>query len=225
MNWSLIIFAYNEGKNLTTTVQRSVAFLSDNATTYEIILVDDGSTDNTPAVCERLSEEFPLLRVVHHPNNLGIGNALRTGYAHARHQYVCAIPGDGQFDPNELAAVPAFGPDEFYTFVRKAQNYTPYRQMLSTLNRVFNRWFLGLRMRDVNWIKVYRIEQLQLARPQLKSSVIESEICGKLLRAGISPVELPSVYLTREHGKAKGGRWKTVWQVVLELPQLYMLRV
>jgi len=224
MNWSIIIFSYNEGENLVATVQQCAEFLSYHAESYEMILVDDGSSDNTPKVCERLSEEFSALRILRHASNLGIGNALRTGYANACHQYVCAIPGDGQFDPNELVAVPAFGPNEFYTFVRKSQNYTLYRQALSTLNRIFNRWFLGLTMRDVNWIKVYRIEQLRFANPQLRSSVIESEICGRLFMAGISPVELPSTYLTRAHGDAKGGRWKTVRQVIQEPPRLYLMR-
>jgi len=222
MNWSIVIFAFNEGDNLAATIGRCAEFLSAHARVYEMILVDDGSTDNTEEICSKLKKEHKALRVMRQPMNMGIGHALRTGYASAQYEYVCAIPGDGQFDPSELAAVPPFGPMEFYSFYRREQNYTPYRQLLSNMNRWLNRLFLGLRMRDVNWIKVYRSEQLRLAAPKLTSSVIESEICGRLVKAGIRPMELPSIYYSRTHGEAKGGRWKTVRQVLAEVPRLYL---
>jgi glycosyltransferase involved in cell wall biosynthesis len=222
MNWSIVIFAFNEGDNLAGTIGRCAEFLTAHAENFEMILVDDGSTDSTREVCQRLRGEHGTLRVIRQPVNMGIGHALRTGYETAHYEYVCAIPGDGQFDPSELAAVPPFGPMEFYSFYRGEQNYTPYRQLLSNMNRWLNRLLLGLRMKDVNWIKVYRSEQLRLAAPRLTSSVIESEICGRLVQVGVQPVELPSVYYERAHGEAKGGRWKTVRQVLAEVPRLYL---
>jgi len=222
MNWSIVIFAFNEGDNLAATIDRCAKFLTAHAENSEMILVDDGSTDGTQEVCERLRGEHGTLRVIRQPMNMGIGHALRTGYETAQYEYVCAIPGDGQFDPSELTAVPPFGPMEFYSFYRREQNYTPYRQLLSNMNRWLNHIFLGLRTRDVNWIKVYRLEQLKLAAPKLTSSVIESEICGRLVKIGIRPIELPSIYHSRAHGEAKGGRWKTVRQVLAEMPRLYL---
>ena len=119
MNWSIVIFAFNEGDSLAATIGRCAEFLSEHAKAYEMILVDDGSTDNTQEVCERLKQEHLSLRVLRQTKNLGIGHALRTGYANAEYEYVCAIPDDGQFNPSELAAVPAFGPMEFYSFYRR----------------------------------------------------------------------------------------------------------
>jgi glycosyltransferase involved in cell wall biosynthesis len=222
MNWSIVVFAFNEGDNLTATIGRCVEFLSAHAHEYEIILVDDGSTDSTQQICVNLKKQHKALRTIHQPVNLGIGHALRTGYEIAQYEYVCAIPGDGQFDPSELAAVPPFGPMEFYSFYRREQNYTPYRQLLSNMNRWLNRLFLDLQMKDVNWIKVYRSEQLRLADPKLTSSVMESEICGRLVKAGVYPMELPSICYSRAHGEAKGGHWKTVRQVLAEVPRLYL---
>lgn len=222
MNWSIVIFAYNEADNLASTVGRCAEFLSTRAQNYEMILVNDGSTDHTREVCAAMTKQHHALKVLHQQSNLGIGHSLRTGYEAAQYEYVCAIPGDGQFDPLELFAVPPFGPKHFYSFYRKEQNYTLYRQLLSNMNRWLNLHFLGLKIKDVNWIKVYRLDQLRLAAPKLTSSIVESEICGRLVRTGVYPVEVPSVYYSRAHGQAKGGRWKTVRQVLAEAPKLYL---
>jgi glycosyltransferase involved in cell wall biosynthesis len=222
MDWSLIVFSYNEAGSLSATVERCAAFLGLQDGDHEIIVVDDGSTDSTARVCEGLVARFPGLRVLRHTVNLGIGQALRTGYAAASRTCVCAIPGDGQFDPWELAAVPEFSNDRFFAFSREHQHYTPYRSILSIGNRLLNRLFLGLDMKDVNWVKVYHREQLAGLSPRLLSSLVESEICHRLVSSGCRCLELPSTCHIRTHGKAKGGRWSTVSKVLAEAPMFYL---
>ena len=222
MNWTIIIFAFNEAGSIEATVNSSLAFLSSYASEYELIVVDDGSTDNTPNICSQLLKSHPYLRVIRQNINQGIGMALKTGYNAAQYDFVCALPGDGQFNPEELRAIKPFESDKFYSYYRTSFNYTLYRQLLTTLNRWFNRWFLGLSLRDVNWIKVYKLNQLKLASPKFSSSLIESEICAKLISLGCTPIELPSKYGERKHGVAKGGRWATVKRALKEMPSLYL---
>lgn len=76
-------------------------------------------------------------------------------------------------------------------------------------------------MRDVNWIKVYRKEHLDFTQPQLTSSIVESEICAKLIQSGVLPIEIPSVYHPRKTGQAKGGSWNTLRKVLSEMRALY----
>ncbi len=221
MRWSLIIFCYNEGGNLADTASRCVSFLQQAATEFEVIIVNDGSTDNTAQVCAAMEVKYSGVKVIHHATNMGIGMALQTGYQSAAYDYVCAVPGDGQFDPFELAIVKPFGADTFYSFYRPKIDYNMYRKSLTVVNRLYNRFLLGIEMRDVNWIKVYRREQLLFADIQLNSSILESEICAKLIKCGARVTEIASVYKKRVAGEPKGGSWKTLKKAAGETWLLY----
>lgn len=217
MKISIIIFCYNERENVEAVLLDVLAMAQNTFSACEIIVVDDGSTDGT----QELFEKYSSIRYIKHTNNRGIGEALRTGYATATMEYVSAIPGDGQFDVKELAIVSPFNFNQFYSFYRPITNYSIYRRSLTCLNKVFNAVFIGLRIRDVNWIKVYRKDQLVFVNPQLTSSIVESEICAKLMKSGIRPVEIASVYHTRKTGQAKGGNWKTLRKAIGEMLALY----
>lgn len=219
MNISIIIFCHNERDNIENvilSVQKVTDVISDN---YEIIVVDDGSTDGTTEKIKAIKH----IQAIYLPVNEGIGKALRTGYSTASKEFVCAVPGDGQFDVNELSQIKPFGTKTFYSFFRPHTNYTPYRKFLNLSNRLFNRLFLGIKLQDVNWIKVYRKDQLELVNIELNSSIIESEICAKLISLGCNPIELPSIYHDRKSGESKGGNWKTLSMVIREMLSLFLV--
>lgn len=181
--------------------------------------MDDGSSDGT----EKVVRQYPQLKYIRHSANKGIGTALQTGYSSASKEFVCAIPGDGQFDVSELLQVKRFDFYTFYSFHRPVTNYNIYRSLLTKGNRVFNHLFLGIKLKDVNWIKVYRKDQLNFAEPQLRSSLVESEICAKLIKSGCEAVEIPSVYLERKTGVSTGGSWKTLSKAITEIAELCMV--
>lgn len=217
MKISIIIFCYNERENVEAVLLDVLAMAQNTFSACEIIVVDDGSTDGT----QELFEKYSSIRYIKHTNNRGIGEALRTGYATATMEYVSAIPGDGQFDVKEFAVIRPFNFFQFYSFYRPVTNYNLYRKTLTWMNKVFNAYFIGLRMRDVNWIKVYRREQLDYTQPQLKSSIVESEICAKLMKSGVRPIEISSIYHNRKTGEAKGGSWNTLRKAIADMYELY----
>ncbi len=221
MRISIIIFCYNERDSISKVVTDTLLYLKKISKDYEIILVDDGSTDGTKEICSEIEKNVRFVRLISHEKNLGIGMALKNGYRNVSKDYVCAVPGDGQFDLKELLLIKPFEDNMYYSFYRKKTNYTIYRKSLTWLNRIFNQHFLAIYLRDVNWIKVYKKSHLSLTKPELSSSLIESEICAKLHKCKILPIEIPSNYLSRENGLAKGGNWNTLRKAMLETTKLW----
>ena len=104
---SLSIFfpAYNDSGTIGSLViaaHRAAASLTPD---FEIIVVNDGSPDNTAQIADELARTYPEVRVVHHPVNRGYGAALQTGFAEARKDFVFYTDGDGQYDPSEMTAL------------------------------------------------------------------------------------------------------------------------
>lgn len=95
---SIVVPAFNEGPNIEPVVREIVATIANDPAIgpYEVVLVDDGSADETGAVMDRLAQELPQLRVFHHDVNKGFGAALRTGFANTRGRVVGFITADGE---------------------------------------------------------------------------------------------------------------------------------
>ena len=102
---SLSVFfpAYNDAPSLPALIHKTFEVLERHVADYEVVVVNDGSYDDTAAVLEQLSRQFaPRLRVETHPENRGYGGALRTGFATATREFVFYTDGDGQYDVGEL---------------------------------------------------------------------------------------------------------------------------
>ena len=99
----------------------------------------------------------------------------------AQMENVCAVPGDRQFDVNELRAFRQVPPQTVISFFRVANNeYSLLRKILTKTNKLFNKIFLGLHIQDINWVKIYKTADLKKLDLKSKSSYIESEIVYRL---------------------------------------------
>jgi len=93
---SAVMFAFNEAEHLESVVRQTLADLAASTDDHQLVVVDDGSSDETPAILARLEAELDGLRVVTHPENRGIGEAVHTGYGAVTKDWVCILPADGQ---------------------------------------------------------------------------------------------------------------------------------
>jgi glycosyltransferase involved in cell wall biosynthesis len=221
--WSIVIFCYNEAGTIEKVISKSHEVLKKmEVETFEVLVVDDGSTDGSREIIEKQVQKFSFLKYFPHSQNKGIGHALRTGYFNAKFENICAVPADGQFDLDELLPFANIGPKEFISFYRKENTtYSMARNALSHANKVINRVFNGFYLLDVNWVKIYKREVLCNLNLELESSLIESEICAKLIKTGHKPREIVSKYLARTSGTSKGASLKIVFQAVKDTYQLF----
>ncbi|MDA8134967.1 MAG: glycosyltransferase family 2 protein [Desulfobacteraceae bacterium] len=95
---SYVVPAFNEESSILNTLQRLIKILSETGITYEIILVNDGSRDKTI----ELSAQFPEVRVINHPVNIGYGNALKSGIKNARYEWIGIVDADGSYPIEDI---------------------------------------------------------------------------------------------------------------------------
>lgn len=219
-SWSVVVMCYNEEGTLASVVEAVCAVMGRIASNWEVIIVDDGSTDGSLEVVRALEREYAgRVRGVAGGVNRGIGWVLRTGWSLARMENVVAVPADGQFDVWELAGCPRLGERQVVSFYRSEFSYglhhhrlkALYRDGLSWINNyIVNKWLLGLNIRDVNWVKVFKKDALSRLSIKTNSPLVMSEVCAKLALLGYEFVELPSKYLARRAGVDKGSSMKQV---------------
>ena len=145
--------AYNDAPSLPGLVEATFEVLRANVADYEVIVVNDGSRDNTGEVLEELRRKHaPRMRVVTHKKNRGYGGALRSGFAAARKEWVFYTDGDGQYDVREIHRLlaelkPNIDLVNGYK-VKRADAW--YRIWIGAFYRRAMRWVFRLSIRDVD---------------------------------------------------------------------------
>src|SRR4029077_3298474 len=147
--------AHNEEANLEGLVAEALEALPALAETFEIIAVDDGSKDRTPAIADELAVRHPgTVRVVHHPTNYGYGAALRSGFAASRYDLIAFTDGDRQFKVADLGRLTermaaTDHPDVVVGFrIKRADPLV--RTLYARAYRLANRIFFGLTVTDID---------------------------------------------------------------------------
>lgn len=194
----------NEAGNIADTVGRLARVLADIADHYEIIVVDDGSTDDTDKIVQQLSSENPNVRLVSHPYNLGYGRAVASGIATARYDWVFFSDGDGQFDFNDLYRFIPYTPDYPLIVGYRRRRQEGFRRTLTS--KVYNgvvRLLFGLRMHDIDCsFKLMRRDMFERIKVESIQFFVDTEIMTKAHNLGYLMKELPVRHLPRRMGKS-----------------------
>ena len=221
---SLSVFfpCYNEAESVEPLVRRTVEVLDRLVDDWEVIIVNDGSADDTGAIADRLAAEDDRIRVVHHATNGGYGMALRSGFNAARKQYVFYTDGDGQFDIEELRRLL----DE----VGSADIISGYRRerqdpLLRRVNAACWGWLvqrmLQFRCRDVDSaFKLYRREMFDRMALKSTGALIDAEVLARASRLGYTIRTLPVTHLPRAAGEQTGAKPGVILRAFKELVAL-----
>lgn len=206
MNISAILPAYNEENNIEEAVRMLHGVLLSAANNFEILVVDDGSTDSTGAVIRSMLPTYDSLKIIRHTHNKGYGCALRSGIAAAVHDWVFIIDADNQFDPNELKNMTNKDAGRCDALIGyRVNRKDPLVRIISS--RVYNvlvRYLFGLNIKDINCaFKLLRRSAVSRLDIKANHYVINTEIMLKLSRSKGIIKECPVTHYPRKHGKSK----------------------
>ncbi len=211
---SVVVPVYNEVRSL----EKIVARLLGTGLPLEILLVNDGSTDGSTALIDRLAASHSEIRAIHQPRNQGKGFAIRTGMAQASGQFIVVQDADLEYDPEDfrwlLQPLVAGEADVAYgtRYGHCDRQVSPWwHQTVNGLITGLSNIFIGLRLSDIETCyKMVRREPLQALLPILKENRfgIEIELTARLYQAGLRFTERPIRYHHRWADEGKKIGWK-----------------
>jgi glycosyltransferase involved in cell wall biosynthesis len=200
---SVLVPAKDEAANLPLFMeQAAVAFAASSLHSYEVIVIDDGSSDNTWELLQHLTTQYSFLRPVRHRAQRGIADALRTGYLHARGNVLVFYPADLQFKPEDIPRLVA------PILADEADMVTGFKQgkyekaFVSGIYNALSRTLFHVPVKDLNSVKAYRREIMDAlpARPDWHRYMIVIAAAQ-----GFTVTEIPVPLYPRHAGKSKFG--------------------
>jgi glycosyltransferase involved in cell wall biosynthesis len=199
---SILVPAKDEAENLPLFIDFCANMIAGQRVGYEVVVVDDGSDDDTPRVLERLVDQYPFLRVVRHRAQRGIADALRSGYLAARGDILVFYPADLQFKPEDIPRLvaPILADESDMVTGFKQGKYE--KAFVSGIYNGLSRALFDVPVRDLNNVKAYRREVMddQPVRPDWHRYMIV------LAHAkGYTVTEIPIPVYPRHAGKSKFG--------------------
>jgi glycosyl transferase family 2 len=199
---SVLVPAKDEAENLPRFMELAATALGTGSLKYEVVVIDDGSVDNTSSVLESLRPKYPFLRIVRHRTRRGIADALRTGFHHARGAVLVFYPADLQFLPEDIPRLVApivAGEADMVTGFKQG-NYE--KAFVSRVYNGLSRALFGIRVKDLNSVKAYRREVMEHipVRPDWHRYLIVLAAAQ-----GFSVREIPVPLYPRHAGKSKFG--------------------
>lgn len=192
---SVVLPAYKDEISIQKIIKDLLFYIKPAVEKLEIIIVEDGSPDNTPVVCDKLQADFPEVRVIHHRTNLGYGTTLRDGFSASRGNIIFYTDGDNQYDIKELLIAlntlndTNAGALLGYRFPR-TDGFT--RILVSKIYNIIFRLFFHVKVKDVNCsFKLFRAETLHGLCLESKSAFIDAEIVYKLIKKNTKITAMP----------------------------------
>jgi glycosyltransferase involved in cell wall biosynthesis len=194
--------------------QAARTFAADATTGYEVIVIDDGSTDDTARVLRDLESKYAFLRVARHRSQRGIADALRTGYLQSRGSVLVFYPADLQFKPEDIPKLVA------PVLADQADLVTGYKQgdydkaFVSGIYNRLSRTLFHVNVRDLNSVKAYRREIMDAlpVRPDWHRYMVVIAAAQ-----GFSIAEVPVPLYPRHAGKSKFATWRRIPIGVLDM--------
>jgi glycosyltransferase involved in cell wall biosynthesis len=218
---ALVIPAHNESANMRKVLGGVIATLPALSSEWQVILVDDGSSDDTVEVAHQaMGSQVSRLRVIRHQSKRGYGITVADGLRAATADYVGFMDGDGQFDPEDLKRLAVLMPDSDLAAGWRRRRADPgYRLVIAGVFNLLVRLLYGVRVRDIDCgLKLMRRRVLEVSAPLLaRSALLNTEIYFKCRRSGLRVQQIPVGHYPRVAGVRSGARLVPILRAVRDL--------
>lgn len=220
---SLFFPCHNEQENVESMTLKSLAVLAKITDDYEVIIVNDGSKDNTASIADALAEKYPQVEVIHHSTNLGYGAALQSGFKAAKKELIFYTDGDGQFDLEELPGlleyIPAYDIISCYRLDRKD---SVLRKLNAFCWTTLVCMLFRMKIRDIDGaFKLFKREVFDNITMESTGALIDTEILAKATRKGYKVKQLGVHHYPRTAGDPSGANISVIFRAFKELFKLY----
>ena len=225
--------AFNEVAQIAKSIRSVIDALDATGEHWELVVIDDGSSDGTHALVDAIAIRDPRVRLVRHPRNMGVGQAIASGLSKAHGTWFMVIPADLAMDLRDLNRYLAARDDlgvhsgndrdavavvAGYTATRP--DYSMRRDVISWANRNAVALLLGVHVRNPNYIHLFRVSALE--GPPFRftgSAALFAEMLRRAHTAG-KIVEVPIRYLPRVAGTQTGAKWSLIAKTARDIVRL-----
>jgi len=220
---SLVIAAYNESATLESVYRRCREVLAECSDDFEVVILDDASTDETGQIAARLAAEDPdVVRVLTHDQNRGIAVTFEDLNSAATREWVFDIPADGEYPPEALhQIVPLLGEFDIVVCNRTFKRYTFYRRVVSWLYRLLPRLLFGVELFDPGSTKCRRRVLIEEISPVSRGVFIEAERMIRAARRGHRVGKVDVEPERRRAGDPRGASLVNVVGAAVDLARLW----
>ncbi|MEK7328793.1 MAG: glycosyltransferase family 2 protein [Chloroflexota bacterium] len=217
---SVFFPAYNDAGTIPTMIIRALQTLPEVSDDYEVIVINDGSTDDTGRVLDEMSRLYPQVRIIHHTQPSGYGGVLRAGFAAAQKEWIFYTDGDAQYDSRELALL-ARAAEDGVDMVQgyKIKRHDPFhRIVIGWLYQYFVKLVFNLSIRDVDCdFRLMRRAIFDRVKLESTTGTITFEMVKKIQDAGYRIVEVPVHHWYRQYGLSQFFNFPRVARTLIAL--------
>jgi glycosyltransferase involved in cell wall biosynthesis len=216
---SIVLPAYNEEAVIGATLEQVLNVLAEWKVDFEIIVVNDGSTDHTGMIVAAIIEVEPRVKMVTHEHNQGYGSTLADGFAAVTKELTFFMDSDGQFDIRELSSLLAYI-DEYGAVIgyRLDRQDSWMRKLNAWGWKCLIRWVLDVHVRDVDSaFKLLHTDFLHQYPLETRGAMINAELLYKLKRHGYTYREIGVYHYPRKGGHATGAKLSVILRALREL--------